>query len=222
MLWWQPADVVTPVIACLSGVVLILWTSVMCNGGQSMLWWQPLDCSDGSQLTVVMAANWLMVANWCCDGSPLTVVMAANWLAVKWCSDSNQLMLWWLSILFLKAAIWCCNGSQLAVVMAANWCWDGCQSLLLKKPFDWCYDGCLFLMPYIILKSFRVIFSGTDQKFIKNVLDESYLYIFMHWLLEMMGRLTSRSTGEIWPNSDSLPQPAIHKVLKVKIWYLTN
>ncbi len=46
-------------LACLSGVVLNLWTSVMCNGGQSMLWRQPVDCSDDSQLTVVMAANWL-------------------------------------------------------------------------------------------------------------------------------------------------------------------
>jgi hypothetical protein len=71
-------------------------------------------------------------------------------------------------------------------------------------------------------KSFRVIFSGTDKKFTKNFLDETYLYIFMHWLLEMIGRLTSRSTGEIWPNSDSRPHPAMHKVLKVKIWDLRS
>ncbi len=82
MLWWQPIDVVKPRLPewCCVGSVLIFWTSMMCNGGQSMLWWQPIDCS-----------------------------------------DCSQLMLWWLSILFLKAAIWCCDGSQLAVVMAANW-----------------------------------------------------------------------------------------------------
>ncbi len=158
-----------------------------------MLWW--------------LSILFLKAAIWCFEHSQLTVVMAANW-----CCDGCQ------SLLLKKPFDWCCDGSQLTVEMAANRCCDGCQSLLLKKPFDWCCDGCLFLMPYIILKSFRVIFSGTDKKFRKNVLNETYLYIFMHWLLEMMGRLTSRSTGEIWPNSDSRPQPAIHKVSKVRIW----
>merc|ERR1711915_85635 len=34
-----------------------------------------------------------------------------------------------------------------------------------------------------------------------------FLYIFMHWLLEMIGRFTSLSTGEICPYSESLPHP---------------